>query len=415
MSLSHRILTILLSCLFVATLSAQEWTRFRGPNGSGLSATVFPTRWTPRDYRWQVKLPGGGHSSPVVWGERLFITSGNAQGQLHLVCLDCGTGRTLWQREYATGLQRRHQDNSVAAGSPAVDGKHVYICWGNSREVVLIALTHEGKEVWRRDLGPYRGGHGFGSSPIVLGQLVILPCEKDGKDNITALDSDSGAIRWRLPRNSRNTYATPCLFHPPGRPAELILVNYEDGIASVDPETGRLNWVEDVFDKEHIEASIASPVVQGDLVLGTAGWLSVRYETVALRPGQRQQGKLTPVWKLDKVAPLVPTPLIVGELLFLVHDRGVASCVELATGKVLWRERVPGSYYGSPVCAGKHIYCLSREGDLVVLAAARQFEHVATINLGEGSHATPAISGGRMFLRTYTQVLCLEAQKPQAP
>src|SRR5262249_14322535 len=149
--------------------------------------------------------------------------------------LDAGSGKTLWTREFAAGPARGHQDNSLAVATPAADAKHVYLAWGTPKEVVLLALTHEGKDSWRRDLGPYKGGHGVGSSPIVHAGLVILPCEADGKDSIAAVDAATGKDRWRSPRKSRNTYATPCIFQPRGRAAELIAVSYEDGITSLDP------------------------------------------------------------------------------------------------------------------------------------------------------------------------------------
>jgi outer membrane protein assembly factor BamB len=396
--------------LMLASLAtAQEWPRFRGANGSGVSTAVLPTKWTDKDYRWQVKLPGPGHSSPVLWGERLFVTSAPDAAKLNVLCLDAPSGRTIWSVDLAAGPPRGHKDNNLASGTPAADARHVYVAWGAAKETVLVALTHDGKEAWRRDFGPYRAGHGFGCSPIVHDGLVIFPCEQDNKDCLVAVESATGKDRWRVPRKSRNTYATPCVFEPKGRPAELIAVSYEDGITSLDPATGKLNWEKDVFDKRHVEGAIASPIVHGDLVLGTAGWLGVRFETIALRPGGKDKVETT--FKVDRGAPLVPTPVAKGELLFLWDDKGVVSCCSAKTGENHWRERVDGGFYASPVIAGSHVYCPSREGDLYVLAASKSFDQVARIPLGEGTHATPAIAGNRMFLRTLTRVMCLEATR----
>lgn len=406
----HFLLGMLAGFLIATSAPAQEWPRFRGLNGSGVSVSVLPTRWTDKDYRWQVKLPGPGHSSPVLWGDRLFLTSAGAAGTLHLVCLDAATGRTHWSREFPAGAPGGHKDNGLASSTPAVDAQRVYVAWGSAKEVVLLALTHDGNPVWRRDLGPYRAGHGFAASPIVHGGLVILTCEHDGKDSLAAVDAASGKERWRVGRKSRNTYATPCIFQSLGRPAELIAVSYEDGITSLDPASGRYNWEADAFDKRHAEAAIASPIVHGDLVLGTAGWLSVRYESIAIRPGN---GKVETVYKVDRDPPLVPTPVAKDDLLFLWNDRGIVSCCNARTGQNYWRERVDGSFYASPVVAGQHVYCPSREGDMVVLAASKKFEEVARIPLGEAAHATPAIAGGRMFLRTLTRVMCLD--RPAKP
>lgn len=402
-----RLVAIVFALLIASAAPAQEWPRFRGPNGQGVSAGVLPTRWTDKDYRWQVKLPGPGHSSPVLWGERLVVTSGGDAGKLHVLCLEAATSRTLWSKEFLAGPPRGHKDNNLASATPAVDGERIYVAWGTPKEVVLLALTHGGKEVWRRDFGPYRAGHGFGSSPIVQAGLVILPCEEDGKDSLAAVDAATGKDRWRVARKSRNTYATPCIFQPPGQPAELIAVSYEDGITSLDPATGKRNWEVDVFDKRHVEGAIASPIVYGDLILGTASWLSVRYESIAVRPSGAK-GKVATAFKLDRDAPLVPTPVVKDDLLFLWSDRGIVSCCSATTGENYWRERVEGSFYASPVIAGKHLYCPSREGDMIVLAASKKFEQVARIPLGEGTHAVPALAGGRMFLRTLTRVMCLE-------
>lgn len=400
-------LCLLLGVFLIASpVLAQDWPRFRGANGSGVSKSMLPTRWTDKDYSWQVKLPGPGHSSPVLWADRLFVTAGT-EGKLHSLCFDAVSGKALWTREFAAGPPRGHRDNSLASATPATDAKHVYITWGTPKEVVLLALTHEGKVVWRRDFGPYRAGHGFGSSPMVHDGLVILPCEHDGKDSLVAVDAATGMDRWRVARKSRNTYATPCIFQSPGKPAELIAVSYEDGITSLDPATGKRNWDADVFDKRHAEGAIASPIVYGDLVLGTASWLSVRYESIAVRPAG-PKGKLEPIYKLDRNAPLVPTPIVKDDLLFLWNDAGIVSCYNAKTGENHWRERVAGSFYASPVIAAGHIYCPSREGEMFVLASRKDFEQVARIPLGEGTHATPAIAGGRMFVRTLTRLLCLE-------
>ena len=401
---------IVLACLLLNPVPArsQHWPRFRGPNGSGVSEAVLPTKWTDKNYRWQVKLPGPGHSSPIVWGDRLFVTGADDAGKLYVICVDTASGKEYWRRDFPAGKAGGHKDNNLASSTPAADAERVYIAWGTAKEVALVALTHQGKDVWRRDLGPYRAGHGFGASPIVHDGIVIMACEKDGKDCLTAVDAATGKDRWHLPRKSRSSYATPCIAQPAGKAAELITVNYEDGITSVDPATGKENWTVDAFDKRHVEASIASPIVHGDLILGSAGWLSVRYESIALRPAK---GKIETVYKLDRDPPLVPTPIIKSDLLFLWNDQGMVTCCDEKTGERHWRERVEGSFYASPVIAGSHIYCPSREGDMVVLSAGKKFEEVARIALGERTHATPAIAGGRMFVRTSGRVMGLESSE----
>ncbi len=401
-----------LAAIFGATphVMAQEWTRFRGPNGSGVSAaTTIPTRWTEKDYNWNVKLPGVGHSSPVVWGDRIFVTSADEEnGKRIVICLKAADGSKLWQQEFAGERHGKHKDNSFASATPVVDAKRLYLTWATPREYIVQALDHAGKELWSIDLGPYKSGHGFGSSPILHEDILIVPNDQDGKSGLAALEAATGKVRWKIARQSKASYATPCIWQQKGRPAELIVTSYELGITGINPETGKTNWDADVFSKSHVESPIGSPIVTGDLVLGTCGWLGVKKEVIAVRPGQREPSdKPEVVYRIDRAAPLVLTPLAKDDLLFLWSDEGFVSCADVATGQIHWRERVPGTYYGSPVWVGKHLYCMSRDGDMVILAAAKMFEVVARCPLGEGSHSTPAVAEGRMYLRTFSHLISI--------
>jgi outer membrane protein assembly factor BamB len=397
----------LLALAFASLAPAQEWTRFRGANGSGVStATTVPVRWTERDYNWKVELPGVGHSSPVLWGERIFVTSADEKtGTRYLLCLRVRDGERLWTREFGGERTGKHQDNSFASATPAVDAGRVYVCWGSGKEYLVVALDHDGKEAWRVDLGSFKSGHGFGPSPIVHEDLLVVPNDHDGGAGaLVGLECDSGKVRWKLPRKSKAHYTTPCVFQPNGKPAELIFTSYEQGITSVDPKTGKVNWEVDVFDKRHVETAIGSPIVAGDLVLGTCGWLGVRQEVVAVRP---DGAKAAEVYRIDRGAPLCTTPLVKGDLLYLWTDGGMVTCADVKTGEVHWRERVGGSYYSSPVCVGDRLYGLSRDGDVVVLAASKLYEVLARNALGEGSHSTPAVADGKMYLRTFSHLISI--------
>jgi outer membrane protein assembly factor BamB len=399
--------------LFVLMLTGatpgQEWPRFRGPNGSGVStATTVPIRWTEKDYNWKVELPGVGHSSPVVWGQRIFVTSAEEKtGKRSLLCLDVRDGKTRWSHTLDGPRHGKHQDNSFASATPAVDERHVYVCWGSPRDYLVLALDHDGKEAWRTDVGLFKSGHGFGPSPIVHRGVVVVPNDQDGAGTLVGLDRETGKVRWKAPRRGKASYATPCVYQREGR-AELLFTSYEHGISSIDPETGKVNWELDVFDKRHVETPIGSPVLAGDLVLGSCGWLGVRQEVVAVRlPADGPEGKPQEVYRIDRAAPLCTTPLVVGELLFLWSDSGMVTCADSRTGEVHWRERVPGSYYSSPVCVGQGLYNISRDGEIVVVAAAKRFELLARNPLGEGSHASPAVAGGRLYLRTFSHLISL--------
>lgn len=403
----------LIGCgLLTATLSvnADHWPRFRGPNGAGVAEKAAPIQFTEKDHAWKVELPGVGHSSPVLWNDRLFVTTAEDEGKRLLLCLRASDGERLWVREYPGRPHRRHRDNSLASSTPAVDDRCVCVCWGGADEFLVVALDHDGKEIWKVDLGAFKSGHGFGPSPILHDDLVIVPNDQDG-GFLIALERDTGKERWKVSRKSKATYTTPCVHRPEKGPAELIFSNYEHGLTSIDPKTGRTNWEIDVFDKGHIETGIGSPIVAGGLVLGTCGWLGVRQEVVAVRPPTPgSDDKPSVVYTLDRSAPLCTTPLARGDLLFLWSDAGMVTCADLKTGKVHWRERVPGSYYSSPICVGDHLYNISREGDVVVLAAASKFELTARNRLGEGSHATPAAADGRIYFRTFTHLIAIGAK-----
>ncbi len=401
-----------------AALAAQEWTRFRGPNGSGVSdAATVPTRWTEKDHNWKVKLPGVGHSSPVLWGKRIFLTSGDEKsGERLVLCLDTADGRTLWSRTYPGMKHGKNSLNSFASATPAVDARHVYGCWASPKEYLVVALDHDGKEVWRRDLGPHRSGHGFGASPIVHADLLIVPNEQNVAGCVVALDRTTGKERWRAPRGKEASWATPCLHPRKDGTVDLIVTNYKRGITALDVRTGKERWAVDVFDKRHVESSIGSPVVVGDLVLGCCGWLAVRMEVIAVRPDPSgRTAQVEKVYALQRSMPLCTTPLVKGDLLFLWSDEGIVTCADVATGKVHWRERVEGTFYASPVCVGDRLYNVSTDGEVHVLAAARAFRHLARTALGEGTHSTPAVAGGRMYLRTFAHLISLGGKSAAGP
>lgn len=404
-------LLFFLCLLPTASAADVEWSRFRGPNGSGIAPAIpLPHRWGEKDHTWKVELPGVGHSSPVLWGDRLFVTAAESDGKRLLLCLRATDGERLWAREFPAGKHGKHQDNSFASSTPTVDEKHVYVCWGSPRDFLVVAIDHGGKEVWRVDLGGFKSGHGFGPSPIVHDDLVVVPNDQDGQRGfLIGLERDTGKPRWKVPRNSRATYTTPCIYQPEDGRAELIFSNYEHGLTSIDPKTGAKNWEIDIFDKGHVETGIGSPIVAGGLVLATCGWMGVRQEVVAVRPPMGAGGKATVAYTLDRSAPLCTTPLAKDNLVFLWSDSGIVSCADRASGKVHWRERVPGSYYASPVCVGNSLINVTRDGDgdVVVVAAADKFELVGRGKLGEGSHATPAVAGGRIYFRTFSHLIAV--------
>ena len=394
--------------LFCTSLHAGDWTRFRGPNGSGISdAASIPAQWTEKDYNWKVKLPGEGHSSPVVAGEKVFLTAGDPKTGTHFVFRIRATdGRRVWIRDYPGDHHSMHEHNSFASATPALDETQLYVAWATPEEFNVLALDHDGKPVWRRNLGEFKAGHGFGASVIVHGDRVVVPNDQGGASSLVALHRDTGDVVWTIPRDSGVTYSTPCVYERPGDAAALIFSNWKNGITAVDPRTGMKKWEVDVFDKEHVECAIASPIVAGELVLATAGWMGYKNEVVALRP-QAAGRKAEVLYRIERAAPLVTTPIVKDDLLFLWNDHGIATCADVQTGKVHWRERVGGSYYSSPICVRDRLYSMTMKGDVVVIAASKQYALLARNPLGEGSHSTPVVAGGRLYLRTFSHLISM--------
>ena len=387
-----------------ATVPAGEWTRFRGPNGSGTNHAVGPpSEWTEREINWRVDLPGVGHSSPVIWGNRIFLTSGNEEsGERIVSCIDARSGEEVWSRSFPAAQHGMHKLNSFASPTPALDADRVYITWGTPDEIIVLALSHAGEEQWRVDLGPFHSGHGFGVSPILFDDLLILPVEHQADSFRVALDCRDGSERWKVPCESSLHYATPCERTGPDGRRELIFVNWEQGICGVSPENGEVLWAADVFDKEHYESSIASPVIAGDLVIGVSGYLGRGNEVIAVAPGREP---LEPIWRLQRGGPLCVTPVVADDLVIVWSDNGIVTCVDASDGTVHWQQRLGGNYYSSPVVAGDRVFNVSTEGEVVVIAAMTEYELLATNDIGEGSHATPAVVGDVMYVRTFRSLL----------
>jgi outer membrane protein assembly factor BamB len=409
------LLPFVLTLVLPALAAAQEWTRFRGKNGGGVSTSRFPAEWNESAFAWKTSLPGVGHSSPVLWGERLFLTSGDeATGLRMLFCLNAKTGERLWLQEYPASKHGKHELNSFASPTPAVDERRVYHCFASPSEFLVIALTHQGEEVWRRDLGPFQSGHGYGASPIVVDGSVIVPNEQGGRSSLVALDAATGKTRWQVSRESEVHFYTPCIRQGQGR-TEVIFTNWEQGITALDPRTGQTLWSADVFDKSHIESSIGSPVLAGDLVLGVCGWLGHGNEVIAVRPPKNGDSKQAEqVYRMHRNAPLCTTPLVKDGLLFLWSDAGVVTCADAATGSVHWLKRVGGAFYSSPIAAGDFLYNISTDGEAIVLAADKEYQLAARNRLDEGSHATPAIAGGVMYVRTFSSLFAIRSQSERA-
>jgi len=408
MSRFHPLLAAsLVFSLLPSLADAQQWTRFRGPNGSGIAQTAnIPLQWTETDYNWKIQLPGKGHSSPVLWGDRVFLTSCDTEtAKRILLCLNTADGSLRWKREFPSKTYRQHGDNSYASSSPALDDRHVYVAWTTPDEYTLRALDHDGKDVWQISLGRYTSQHGSGASPIVFQDLVILTNDQEGPESyILAVDRLTGQTRWKSPRRSTSMAAsTPCIYMPPGKPPQLILTSRTEGVTALDPLTGTLIWqAPDAF----AWRVIASPVVADGLIIGHCGEGPNGKGLVAVRPPATGD-KAEVAWKMVNRSPYVPTSLAKGDLLFTLADSGTLSCLRAATGQVLWQERIGGSYYSSPICIGDHLYCISKKGEVLIFSATEKYELLARNPLPELCYATPAVADGRLYIRTLSHLVSI--------
>jgi outer membrane protein assembly factor BamB len=371
----------------------------------------FPANWDESDYAWTLDLPGEGHSSPVAWEDRLFVTSADrATGESVLMAIDAARGKLLWEERFGGSVYPIHLSNSFASSSPAVDAHRVYLAWIDEGRVQMSGLTHEGERLWQQEIGSFQAKHGYGTSPVVLGERVLLAHDHLGDSAVVALDGASGNLQWRLPRRSGDAaYSTPAVWTAPDGTQQVIVQSTAEGLAGLQPDTGKVIWqLADVFPRR----CVSSPLVAGDLVLGGSGAGSNGYSLVCVRPVTKPGSLPELVYELRKSVSQVPTAVALGDLLFIWHDRGVVTCRDLTTAEPYWQERVGGRYYSSPVIAGEKIYCASDAGEVTVLAASIEYELLGRTALGETCHATPLVHRGHMIWRTVGRIASLPAEIP---
>ena len=407
----------MVSCVLVfsafgpADVEAREWTRFRGPNGSGISnAKTVPTNWNEQDYNWVAQLPGTGHSSPVVWDRNLFITAANTKQNMRwLICLNTEDGSERWRVAFPFEAYRKHKNNSFASSTPAVDAEFVYVQWHSRTESPLVAVSHDGKIVWKYDVGPYLHGQGGATSPIVYGDSVFVAHDHSAGSHLLAVDRRSGKLRWKIPREGKRAcYATPCVFDNDDRPAEIVFSHCFEGIVGVDAKSGKANWHIDVFGRAS-QRALGSPVVVGDAVVASSGGVKGDKQLVAVKPGR--EGEVSEVYRVKRQAPHVPTPIAYKDWLFLWSDQGIASCLNKDDGKVIWQKRIGGNFFCSPICIDGSLYCVDLDGEVVVIEAADSYNELARNSLGKPTRSTPAVSGGTLFMRTEAHVFAIGGKK----
>jgi outer membrane protein assembly factor BamB len=406
----------LLGAMLAITQFAQaeeaNWPRFRGMNGTGHSQLVgLPTEWTSADYEWVRKLPGKGHSSPVIWGDKLFVTCGQDDGKRTLVCLNANTGDELWANTMTLGASHLHLKNSYASGSPAVDGEKIFAAFADDQHYVVKAFTFGGDQVWEKDLGSFTSQHGQGVSPMLVGDLLVVPNDQAGPSSIVALNKNTGETAWTTKdRPSEEvSYATPMLLAGPDGKDQLIVVSQATGISGLDPATGGVLWSTGPFPLR----TCGSPVYDNGVIVATCGQGGNGKYLAAVEPAAAGQTPKTRYTK-DRELPYVPTPIAFEGHLYLWLDGGVVSCLNMATGESVRTERVGGKFSGSPVLIDGKLYCISEAGEVVVVAATPELTILGRSPLGDESYSTPAVGNGRAYFRGFHQLACLKAKTTAA-
>ena len=404
-----RLALVLLVALLPRDAAGRQWPEFRGPDGQGHSAEQgLPLEWSEsRNIVWKVPVAGAGWSSPVVSANRIWLTTAvedRERGRsvsLRAVAFDAATGRELVNVEVFRIDRPRaiNAKNSHASPTPIVDGDRVYVHFGADG---TAALDPAGRVLWKTRL-PYESQHGGGGSPALYRDLLIVNCDGNGGPDgafVAALDTRSGKTRWKTPRRAPadQAYTTPLVIRVGDRDQLVSVGAYR--AAAYDPETGREIWRVSYGDGF---SNVPRPIFGHGLVYIATGFQQPAL--IAVRPdGSGDVTRSHVAWTLRRGAPFTPSPLLVGDELYMVNDAGIASCVDAKTGTLHWQQRLGGSYSASPVLADGRIYVLSEEGNATVLAPGRAFQRLASSQLDGGILASMAVADRSIFIRTTTHL-----------
>jgi outer membrane protein assembly factor BamB len=455
--------TLLLSALFALPLAlaaapaepakqAQNWPQWRGPLATGAAPEANPPQsWSPtQNIKWKVKVPGRGTSTPIVWGDQVFIQTaiptgkkapaaaaeraaapvlaapprpapgrgrpgGGGMGvppptetyQFVLLCLDRQTGKTLWQKVAREELphEGHHKDHGFSSHSPVTDGKHVYAYFGSRG---LHCFDMQGNLKWQKDLGRMQTKMSFGegSSPALHDDTIVVNWDHEGADFVAAFDKNTGQELWRQPRDEETSWATPLVVEHGGQAQVITCATSK--VRSYDLKSGKPLW-----EVGPMTANVIPTPVAGDgMVYATSGFRGAQLYAIRLGGSGDLAGSNSIAWKHEKATPYVPSPLLYeGKLYFFSGNNGVLSIFDAKTGKPLLDtqriEGLPRGVYASPVGAGGRVYLVGRDGTTVVIRYTKKLDVLATNALEENVDASPAIAGKELFLRGHEHLYCI--------
>jgi len=404
------LLVLLLPCVCWA-----QWPQFRGPDGQGHSdAKGVPLKWSEsKSVAWKTAIPGTGWSSPVIASDQVWLTSSEDDGKsLRAICVDRASGRVVYNIEVLkpNAPGPKHVQNGYASPTPVIDGKRVFVHFGAHG---TVCLDTDGKIVWKNMTLPFTAPQGAASSPILFDGKLILCCDGTDKQFLAALDRRTGSVLWQQPRQHlervsdngffKMAYSTPLVQDVDGV-AQLVATSAEH-VAAYDVQTGKELWW-----MPYEGFSLVGRPSFGNGMFYVVGSIKLDHHAVyAIRPGGK--GKIAGeqlVWQMSDGIPHVPSPLLIGKELYVVHDKGVATCLDALTGEVVWKKRLGGNFRASPIQVRDRIYFCNQEGTTTVVQAGREFKVLATNQLAGRFLASPAVAIRTLFLRSETHLYRIE-------
>ena len=393
-------------------LLADNWARFRGPNGMGVSNDKgIPDQFDEKNgILWKIPLPGPSNSSPIVWGKRLFVqtTTKDAKTRL-LMCLDSANGKTLWSRSIPASKAHTHDKNTLASATPAADGQVVVAAFWDGKDIILAAYDFQGEKLWDKNLGSFTSQHGAGASPIIYKDKVIFVNDQDGTSQVLVLNKKTGDIIWQAPREAfRACYSAPFILEKKGFEPELIVTSTKS-IRSYQPDKGTVNWNWTWTFSGMPLRTTGSPIYAHDMIFACSGdGGGDRHMAAIGLEGGGSKTQTKTLWENKKDFPYVPCLLSRGDNLYFVNDKGFAGCYAMKDGKQIWYKRLPeATFTSSPVLIDGKMVAASEEGDVYVLAAEPTYRLIARNTLGERVRATPAVADNRLYIRGQYHLFCI--------
>ncbi len=432
--------------VLASELEAQNWPQFRGPDGSGVASRQnLPLEWSVAEgtnLLWRVPTEGLAHSSPIVWGDRVYLTTAVAdtpgeQGEptlvlgdsdvagidtapdmvahrFQLLALDKRTGDVLWRKTAHQGVPRlkRHVKGSHTSATPATDGRILVALFGTEG---LFCFDMEGELRWRTDLGLLDVGYwgepeyqwGAASSPLIFENLVIVQNDRQKDSFIAAYDLENGKEVWRAARDEKPAWSTPAIYR--GEGGSELVTNGANWIRANDPRTGEELWR---LSHGDLQVITPTPLVAGDRIVVTGGNPTGGQTTFAIRPGARGDAQDHVLWTAERSSPYTPSPVAYDGILYVTVDNGILSAYDLKTGERLYRTRleVGAGFSASPIVSDGRIYLASEDGAVFVVKAGREFQSLARNEMGEPLMASPAVSDGTLFVRGSRHLFAIRAR-----